>query len=119
MVPSRTQVRLVKAAAVLAALVLAGIVVALYIVPFLVYGAYVCVRPAPVLEVEFASEPHAEALDHLIGVDYDELEATHSRTARYRIQFDRGDADVRDAAARRLRGADGVVSVRLSEERCD
>jgi hypothetical protein len=57
-------------------------VVSLYVIPFLLYGAYVCVRPAPVLEVEFASVEDAEALDHLIGSGSSELEPAYSHPIR-------------------------------------
>jgi hypothetical protein len=90
---------------------LAGVVAvaALYLVPFLLYGAYTCVRPAPVLDVSTGGTVPD-------GLGYSELAATDDG---YRLEYDRGDGDRRDADARRLRGTDGVRSVRTSEERCD
>jgi hypothetical protein len=92
---------------------------ALILVPLALYGAYACARPTPVLEVAFADASSAERVGKLAGSRFVLLEADDSRAHGYRIEFERGGAEARDAAARRFRAARGVTDVRTSQERCD
>ena len=82
------------------------------------YVAYSCLVPEPTLDVRFTEMPSASRLTELTdsdGARSRELTAD----ATYRIRFDRGAGDERDALARRLRAHDEVVAVETGGERCD
>ena len=87
---------------------------AVTLVPFLLYGAFTCVRPAPRLDVTLRPGTERAAID---AVTHD-LRSLERRGDVYRLEFGRSDAALRDSAARRLSRDPSVLRVASRDDRC-
>ena len=98
-----------------ALVVVALLVGAVVVVPFALYGAYNCARPAPELKVTLRRGFSSAVVDASVRGQT----AVERRGDTYLIEFPRGHADQRDAAVRRLRQHPSVALVAKGEKRCD